>query len=191
MDSKDENLELINVAIKRLLEESKNSEASSADSVFQGGDDDDKDEDRRLLHRLLSQLESLKANDGIQPPKSSTKPSADEELEPEREGGGRVDGDDGGGAETDTELIVKELNKVQRQNNVIQWLLSVMIVLTVAWQASEMTMLWQLKDGIRNPFRWIGGMLTGKKDSEEHHRSESPSLPFPQDESPLPFPQNT
>ncbi|TQE09222.1 hypothetical protein C1H46_005157 [Malus baccata] len=191
MDSKDENLELINVAIKRLLEESKNSEASSADSVFQGGDDDDKDEDRRLLHRLLSQLESLKANDGIQPPKSSTEPSADEELEPEREGGGRVDGDDGGGAETDTERIVKELNKVQRQNNVIQWLLSVMIVLTVAWQASEMTMLWQLKDGIRNPFRWIGGMLTRKKDSEEHHRSESPSLPFPQDEYPLPFPQNT
>ncbi|CAN6726908.1 unnamed protein product [Malus baccata var. baccata] len=191
MDSKDENLELINVAIKRLLEESKNSEASSADSVFQGGDDDDKDEDRRLLHRLLSQLESLKANDGIQPPKSSTKPSADEELEPEREGGGRVDGDDGGGAETDTERIVRELNKVQRQNNVIQWLLSVMIVLTVAWQASEMTMLLQLKDGIRNPFRWIGGMLTRKKDSEEHHRSESHSLPFPQDESPLPFPQNT
>ena len=58
MDSKDENLELINVAIKRLLEESKNSEASSADSVFQGGDDDDKDEDRRLLHRLLSQVRS-------------------------------------------------------------------------------------------------------------------------------------
>lgn len=134
----------------------------------------------------------MKANDGIQPPKSSTKPSAEGELEPESGGGGRVDGDDSGGAETDTERIVKELNKVQKQNSVIQWLLSVMIVLTVTWQASEITMLWKLKDGIRNPFRWIGGMLTEKKDSEEHHRSESPSLPFPQNESPpLHFPQNT
>lgn len=45
MDSKDENMELINEAIKRLLEESKNRDASA--------DDDD---DCLLLSRLLSQV---------------------------------------------------------------------------------------------------------------------------------------
>lgn len=61
MDSKDENMELINEAIKRLLEERKNSKSSAGEGVSQGGGDDDdgdKDEDRLLLHRLLSQVRS-------------------------------------------------------------------------------------------------------------------------------------
>lgn len=45
MDSKDENVELIKEAIKRLLEERKNRDASA--------DDDD---DRLLLSRLISQV---------------------------------------------------------------------------------------------------------------------------------------
>lgn len=60
MESKDEHMELINEAIKRLLEERKNSRSSAGEGVSQGGggDDDDKDEDRLLLHRLLSQVRS-------------------------------------------------------------------------------------------------------------------------------------
>ncbi|PQM41620.1 uncharacterized protein Pyn_08019 [Prunus yedoensis var. nudiflora] len=61
-DSKDENVELINEAIKRLLEERKNRDASA--------DDDD---DRRLLARLLSQVESLKGNERLQKPEALTK----------------------------------------------------------------------------------------------------------------------
>ncbi|KAM2745411.1 hypothetical protein PS2_021147 [Malus domestica] len=196
MDSKDENLELINEAIKRLLEERKNSQSSAGEGVSQGGDDDDddddddKDEDRLLLHRLLSQLESLKGNGEIRNYETSTKTgeetsSTNGELKPENESCGKADG---GGAEIDTEKIVREVNKVKKQNSITHWLLSIMIVLTVAWQVSEATFLWKLNEGFRHPFRCIGGMLTGNgKDSEERHRSESPSLPSLQiPELPLP-----
>lgn len=58
MDSKDENMELINEAIERLLEERKNRQSSPGEGVSQGGGgDDDKDKDR-LLRRLLSQVRS-------------------------------------------------------------------------------------------------------------------------------------
>ncbi|XP_068328011.1 uncharacterized protein [Pyrus communis] len=193
MDSKDENMELINEAIKRLLEERKNSKSSAGEGVSQGGgddDDDDKDEDSFLLHRLLSQLESLKGNGEIRNSETSTKmgeetSSKDGELKPENESCGKADG---GGSEIDTEKIVREVNKVKKQNSITHWLLSIMIVLTVAWQASEATFLWKLNEGFRHPFRCIGGMLTGNgKDSEERHRGESPSLPSLQiPEFPLP-----
>lgn len=112
-------------------------------------------------------------------------PSEDGELKPENESCGKADG---GGAEIDTEKIVREVNKVKKQNSITRWLLSIMIVLTVAWQASEATFLWKLNEGFRNPFRCIGGMLTANgKDSEERHRGESPSLPSLQiPELPLP-----
>ncbi|XP_048430691.1 uncharacterized protein LOC103961444 isoform X2 [Pyrus x bretschneideri] len=189
MDSKDENMELINEAIKRLLEERKNSKSSAGEGVSQGGGDDDdgdKDEDRLLLHRLLSQLESLKGNGELRNSETSTKTeeetsSKDGELKPENESCGKADG---GGAEIDTEKIVREVNKVKKQNSITHWLLSIMIVLTVAWQASEATFLWKLNEGFRHPFRCIGGMLTGNgKDSEERHRVQpenviiTPELP--------------
>ncbi|KAI5351925.1 PREDICTED: cleavage and polyadenylation specificity factor subunit 2 isoform [Prunus dulcis] len=175
MDSKDENVELINEAIKRLLEERKNRDASA--------DDDD---DCLLLSRLLSQVESLKGNERIQKPEALTKPgeltsSADGyQSKPKSESGGdKAGGDDGGSDEIDREEIIKELNKVKRQNTITHWLLSVMIVLTVAWQASEVTLLWKFKDGLSHPFKYFGDMLTGKgagKDSEEH-KKEVPPLP--------------
>lgn len=54
-----------------------------------------------------------------------------------------------------------------------------MIVLTVAWQASEVTLLWKFKDGLSHPFKYFGDMLTGKgagNDLEEH-KKEAPPLP--------------
>ncbi|BFG16081.1 hypothetical protein CerSpe_023550 [Prunus speciosa] len=173
MDSKDENVELINEAIKRLLEERKNRDASA--------DDDD---DRRLLARLLSQVESLKGNERLQKPEALTKlgevtssADGDQSKPKSKSGGDKADGDDGGSDEIDREEIIKELNKVKRQNTITHWLLSVMIVLTVAWQASEVTLLWKFKDGLSHPFKYIGDMLSGKgtgKDSEEHKKEVSP-----------------
>lgn len=131
-------------------------------------------------------MKSLKGNERLQKPEAITKPgevtsSADgDQSEPKSESGGnKADGDDGGSNEVDREEIIKELNKVKRQNTITHWLLSVVIVLTVAWHASEVTLLWKFKDGLSHPFKYIGDMLTGKgtdKDSEEH-KQEVPPLP--------------
>ncbi|QCE13085.1 hypothetical protein DEO72_LG11g78 [Vigna unguiculata] len=67
--------------------------------------------------------------------------------------------DEGGGSENDE--IMKELKKVKKQNFVTHCLLSVMIVLTVVWQVSEVSLILQLKDGLSHPFRSFGNILKG------------------------------
>jgi hypothetical protein len=56
---------------------------------------------------------------------------------------------------------VKELRKLRRQNFVTQCLLSAMIVLTVAWQVSQVSIILQVKDGLSHPFKSFGSMLNG------------------------------
>ena len=65
-------------------------------------------------------------------------------------------------------------------------LLSVMIVLTVAWQLSEVSLILKVKDGISHPFRSFGNMLkgmvkvpnmNGQEADDKEHPSESPSIP--------------
>ncbi|KAL6193380.1 hypothetical protein ACLB2K_034464 [Fragaria x ananassa] len=157
MESKDQNVELIDEAIRRLLEERK-SRGAAGESFFQGEDDKD---DHLLLSRLLSQLESLK--EGIHKAEALTGPG--EITAATSEGGGleakdRNGGGGGGGEEFDKEEIVKELNNLKRQNTITHWLLSVMIVLTIAWQASEVTMLLKVKHGLSNPFRCVGSLFS-------------------------------
>ncbi|GJU87618.1 hypothetical protein Tco_1295164, partial [Tanacetum coccineum] len=48
--------------------------------------------------------------------------------------------------------IVKELKELKRQNFITQCLLSAMIVLTVTWQISEVSIILKLKDGVTHPF---------------------------------------
>lgn len=55
--------------------------------------------------------------------------------------------------------IVKELKELKRQNFITQCLLSAMIVLTVTWQISEVSIILKLKDGVTHPFRSIGGLF--------------------------------
>ncbi|KAI3802837.1 hypothetical protein L1987_30981 [Smallanthus sonchifolius] len=57
------------------------------------------------------------------------------------------------------ERIVKELKIVRRQNVITHCLLSVMILLTAAWQISEVSIILKLKHGITHPFRSIATML--------------------------------
>lgn len=63
------------------------------------------------------------------------------------------------------EDIIKELRRVKRQNFITHCLLSVMIVLTVAWQVSEVSLILKVKgkvkDGMSHPFRIFGSMITG------------------------------
>ncbi|KAL6186317.1 hypothetical protein ACLB2K_042437 [Fragaria x ananassa] len=153
MESKDQNVELIDEAIRRLLEERK-SRGASGESFFQGEDDKD---DHLLLSRLRSQLESLK--EGIHKAVALTGPG--EITAATSEGGGleAKDRNGGGGEEFDKEEMVKELNNLKRRNTITHWLLSVMIVLTIAWQASEVTMLLKVKNGLSNPFSYVGDLF--------------------------------
>lgn len=78
------------------------------------------------------------------------------ESENGADGGGEVD-EGIRGSEKDE--IKKELKKVKRQNFVTHCLLSVAIVLTVAWQLSEVSLILKVKEGINHPFRSFGNML--------------------------------
>ncbi|KAI3774421.1 hypothetical protein L1987_48976 [Smallanthus sonchifolius] len=91
------------------------------------------DDDRLLLSKLMSKLEL------------EGEPS-DSKLNMSR-------------LEEEEERIVKELKIVRRQNLITHCLLSLMIVLTAAWQISEVSIILKLKDGISHPFRSIGSML--------------------------------
>ncbi|KAK7387589.1 hypothetical protein VNO78_28500 [Psophocarpus tetragonolobus] len=86
--------------------------------------------------------------------------------------------------ESENDEIMKELKKVKRQNVVTHCLLSVMIVLTLAWQLSEVSIMLKVKDGLSHPFRSFGKMLKGMvkapdlnlnaQQNDDHH--ESPSI---------------
>lgn len=91
----------------------------------------------------------------------------------------------------DENEIVKELKKVKRQNFVTHCLLSVMIVLTLAWQLSEVSILMKVKNGLNHPFRSFGSMIggmfkvpdkNGQADNKEHQSEPSalPSLNIPE-----------
>ncbi|XP_019177142.1 PREDICTED: uncharacterized protein LOC109172444 [Ipomoea nil] len=65
------------------------------------------------------------------------------------------------GKEEDDDRVIKELKKIQRQNFVTHCLVSAMIVLTLTWQLSEVSLILKLKDGLNNPFRSLGGFIAG------------------------------
>ncbi|KAL6011617.1 hypothetical protein ACLOJK_002065 [Asimina triloba] len=59
------------------------------------------------------------------------------------------------------EEIVKELRIVRRQNKVTHWLLAVLIMVTAAWQLSEVSILMMMKSTLENPFKAVWNLLRG------------------------------
>lgn len=211
MDSTPE-LSLINQAIQKLLEENRNKDASGF--LFP-----EKDDDRLLLSRLLSQLESFKEAKGFyqlevsrgQETVSATVvdggvdtesqdadvenennevianiqeidegPTKVERLDREKESeevealsrqgaicSHVIDGKDEDGADQveesnkQTQEIIEELRRLKRQNSITHWLLSTTIVLILAWQLSEVSLILKAKEVLNHPFRTLGGMLAG------------------------------
>ncbi|KAF4390557.1 hypothetical protein CsatB_022670 [Cannabis sativa] len=186
MDSEDPNLELVNVAIQKLKEEQRQIKEISEDD----------DDDQLLLSRLLSQLESLKGENNLEQDVVGLKKlgekgdnnDIDEEIK--SEASNESDSNNGSSDILDKEEIVKELKKVKNQNRLTHWLLSTMIVLTIAWQISEVSLILKIKQGFNHPFKSVGGILTwmlkgsgdtnNSKDEENHNNPfefEAPSLP--------------
>ncbi|KAL9257001.1 hypothetical protein AKJ16_DCAP01997 [Drosera capensis] len=85
----------------------------------------------------------------------------------------------------DVEEILKELKKVRRQNTITHYLLSTLIVLTAAWQLSEVSLLLKVKEGVSHPFRSVGSMVTkmikGKgQDPEKQDQTDGPAIKVPE-----------
>ncbi|KAI5600857.1 hypothetical protein POPTR_001G057700v4 [Populus trichocarpa] len=163
MEESAKKLELIDQAIKKLLAEKRNKETSCDDGLLP----DDRDDAKLVQSELSSATEDVNS------------PAIGEAVSKHGEEGPAYGGSRENAA---AEEIVKELRKVRRQNFVTHCLLSAMIVLTVAWQVSEVSLILKVKDGMRHPFKSFGSMLTGMlkdprandQDSEKQQSEEVP-----------------
>ncbi|KAI4343404.1 hypothetical protein L6164_010756 [Bauhinia variegata] len=175
--------ELINLAIQKLIEDERSKKITSG--KFLDNNDDDA-EYQLLLSRLLSELEMLKGDELLKQSEASCPQevvtSAIHEIKSDI-----MDVDGCRERESGTDEIVKELKKVKRQNFVTHCLLSAMIVLTLAWQLSEVSLIMKVKNGFSHPFRTFGSMLSGilkgpdpngHQEDKKEHQLEPPILPF-------------
>ncbi|KAI3688618.1 hypothetical protein L2E82_46321 [Cichorium intybus] len=166
MESPSSKVEVIKQAIKQVMEEIRDGTKSSSDD---GGDVED-DNQHRLLSKLMSQLERLEAE-----PEVNTEGSV--LVDPALSKPESTIDNEANKTNIEEEKIVKELKKLKRQNLITHCLLSVMIVLTVAWQVSEVSIILKLKDGVNHPFRSIGNifkwMLIPPKANDNEEETES------------------
>lgn len=75
------------------------------------------------------------------------------------------------------EEMVKEIKEVKRQNFITHCLVSAMIILTVVWQVSEVSLILKLKDGLSNPFKSLARILKRKTTSAIQNQIEATELP--------------
>lgn len=146
------NIEQTQLAIQQLLQ-SKQASPTLTDPT---------DDQHHLLLSLLSQLESMKEEVSSQsetlpdlkempsPRASEVETKSKEETETSKKNTG-----------VEAEDVVKELKKLEKQNRTTHWLLSALIVLTLAWQVSEVSILLKLKEGFSHPFKSVGNMVVG------------------------------
>ncbi|XWS63885.1 hypothetical protein CRYUN_Cryun06bG0139600 [Craigia yunnanensis] len=175
-----QDIELINLAIQKLIEE-KRIKDTSEDKLSE-------DDDEQLLSRLLSQLESLKGAEGSTLLEVTSRRVDKAEAKSEN---GSQEGS--GCEELGVEEMVKELKAVKKQNTITHCRLSVMIVVTVIWQLSKVSLFLKVKNGLSPPFKSFGSMVVGMlpgpginiHDAEKHSSSTKhhhnhlvdPSLP--------------
>lgn len=112
-------------------------------------------------------MDALQEEEGIlEEPKASADNSKVNNPEAEAEAGEKSEtANEGRRRESSSEMgkeeIIKELNEVKRQNFITHCLLSALIVLTAAWQLSEVSLILKVKEGLTNPLKSLGGLITG------------------------------
>ncbi|KAL3613158.1 hypothetical protein CASFOL_042993 [Castilleja foliolosa] len=132
----DNKVKIIERAIRKLMEEEEEEEEVNA-KTSSSSDNENLHSRRRqeLLSDLLSKLESMEE-------KVNNVTEMDEE-------------------DNEEEIIIKELRHIKRQNTTTHWLVSAMIVFTLAWQLSEISLIMKIKNGFTNPLKSIGGAIGG------------------------------
>ncbi|ERN09860.1 hypothetical protein AMTR_s00013p00083550 [Amborella trichopoda] len=82
--------------------------------------------------------------------------------------------------EADVAEVLAELKIVKRQNSITHWLLSIMIVGSVIWRLSEVSLFLTVKDKLSNPLKSVGNLITSSFRGavrEVEIATESPPLP--------------
>ncbi|KMT07438.1 hypothetical protein BVRB_6g150580 [Beta vulgaris subsp. vulgaris] len=148
-------VEQIQIAIQQLIESQQSSATEPPITLS--------DEEHQLLDKLLSQLKSLKEDEAAnqsEPPAEPKQVPSGRASELETEGN---DEDDASKSNTGVgaEEVVKQLKKMEKQNKTTHWLITALIVLTVAWQVSEVSLLLKLKDGLTHPLKSVGNVFAG------------------------------
>ncbi|KAI0524888.1 hypothetical protein KFK09_004278 [Dendrobium nobile] len=65
----------------------------------------------------------------------------------------------GANQEASIEKIARELRSIKIQNRISHCLLAVMIIITAAWQMSEVSLLLSVRDKLCNPLKIVGNLL--------------------------------
>ncbi|XP_060214203.1 uncharacterized protein LOC132641293 [Lycium barbarum] len=163
-----EKVELIQKTINQLIEQEQVQSKTchlldescfvAVNNIIHKHDDDDDDEAQhrhQLLSQLLNQLDSLKEETPLDQMNQSANLQETPSIKKVEEAEDDVE------VREKEEKVVKELRKIQKQNFITHCLLSAMIVLTVTWQLSEVSLILKMKDGLKHPLRSMGIMLTG------------------------------
>ncbi|XP_020214731.1 uncharacterized protein LOC109798747 isoform X2 [Cajanus cajan] len=180
---KDRRLELVDQAIQKLIHDNTNKVHESLHSH-----DTDTQYQNALAQLLsVSQLKVLKGDEIVeQYEDAEDETSVPSSSEPVASVIQKTEGENEDAEGSENDEIVKELKEVKRQNFITHCLLSVMIVLTVTWQLSEVSLILRVKDGLSHPFRSFGNMLrgmvkvpnvNGQEADDKENSTESSSLP--------------
>ncbi|KAF9607518.1 hypothetical protein IFM89_036880 [Coptis chinensis] len=133
----------------------------------------------------MGELESLKEDDTSilpVPPAERKEPSSAASVAANDTSTGSL----GESKEIQTEAILSELRKVKRQNSITHWLLSVLIILTAAWQYSEVSLIMKVKNKLTQPFRSVGNLITNAQDALKHFDGHEPEVASKQAQSASP-----
>ncbi|GJS91048.1 hypothetical protein Tco_0773684 [Tanacetum coccineum] len=171
-------VEVIKDAIKQVMQEVGPSGDHKTSSSSDDNDDDDEKHDQRLLSRLMSQLEKMESEpEELPSPAVSKTESAingDSTNMNDNEVSKLKEDDD----EDNKHKIVKELKKLNRQSFITNCLLSAIMVLTVTWQISQVSIILKVKDGVTRPFRSAGSLFTNiiKRHTPNGNNEDTDSL---------------
>ncbi|CAO2829756.1 unnamed protein product [Amaranthus hypochondriacus] len=145
-------IDQIQEAIHQLIE---SKQPSAALTSINGVDDE-----HQQLFKLISQLESLKEDELVSQSESMVEPKSVPAGEVETKIYNETETSKND-KEIGAEDVTRRLKKIEKQNKTTHLLLSALIVLTLAWQVSEVSLLLKLKEGLTHPFKSFTNMVVG------------------------------
>lgn len=158
-------LDLIELALRRLLSDDKSHDLHGEDVQSKLIRDE---KDRDLLFRLLDQVNSLKAERGQNECENSL-PRDDGNSDTELHGRDKI------GGQVRNEEVREEIRKVKKQNKLTHLILGIILASNVIWGFSELSVALLIRKKVNNPFRLIGSLMTGnfRRPVTENHSSHN------------------
>ncbi|GFP88392.1 hypothetical protein PHJA_000982900 [Phtheirospermum japonicum] len=130
---------------------------------------------QQLLSDLLSEIDIL-GYCQLESMEEKVEANVEENTPLSSEKMARKDGNCSNNEEEEERIIIKELKHIKRQNTTTHWLVSAMIILTLAWQLSEISLILKIKDGFTNPLKSVSGMIGGFFKNRRRQVNNVPSM---------------